>query len=65
MPIPTQADRDIAEIQNTANLVVGALNILRRSDKHTTQYELDRRRRRVRETLREFADAVVDMANQW
>lgn len=64
MGIPTQADRDIAEIKNAADLVVLSLSTLRHCGSRTSQYDKDRMRRVLQERLQDFCDFVIDMASQ-
>ena len=63
MPIPTKADYDIAEIRNSADLVVLSLGTLRHSGPRMKQHDLERQRRLLRERLQQFCDEVIEMAN--
>jgi hypothetical protein len=54
--IPQPIDRKLAELDDLAASIMVALRVLR----HNPRYDV----RQVRERLRSFCDAVIDLANE-
>ena len=61
MSIPTRFDGQIAELDCAAANIVNQLRILRRSN---NPRDLDRYRRQIREQLQDFANTVMELANE-
>jgi hypothetical protein len=56
MPIPTQADHDLAEIENLSNTIRGKLTIMRHAGKAPRDFA------GLRDVLQEFVDRVMEFA---
>ena len=64
MSIPTAFDGQIAELSNSAQLIILSLRTLHYSSKGMTPIQRDRRHAMLRETLQEFADRVLEVASE-
>ena len=65
MPLPTQFDHDLGQVQNDAALVISTLRNLHYSvGPKTRQYDVDRMRRVLREQLQDFVDHAIELGNQ-
>jgi hypothetical protein len=59
MPIPTDLDRQMADITNRANCIAIALRVM----KHGAPGMREQNGRLVRERLQDYCDAVIETAN--
>ena len=60
MPIPTRHDGQLSEIESMASSILLSLRTIR----HANSRDIDRMRRVLRERLQDYANAVIDLANE-